>query len=231
LRLLYDALSAGRRWLEQDLPEDLRGTDGKDEFALKAFTDNIVIAWPIERCDAESELGRALSALGGFQLQMISYGYFIRGAISIGDAYVDDIAVFGNALIEATEGEATLARDPRIVLTESAVAAAKLHLTYYQNNSAPHVSEILCDSDGQWFVNYLGQILWAEDVAPFFDELQGHKDAIETNLGHLRANLPYGQSTHGRRDTTTTSARFTRNISRIITVSTWSSLFPSRRQS
>ena len=65
--------------------------------ALKAITENIVVGWPAHD-DAESQLGDAFWRLGGFQLQMVLSGFFVRGAITVGDAYVDDIAVFGNAL-------------------------------------------------------------------------------------------------------------------------------------
>ena len=44
LERLHDALSRGRRGLEDlDLPEDMRAFGEKDFYALKAFTDNIVI--------------------------------------------------------------------------------------------------------------------------------------------------------------------------------------------
>jgi len=69
-----------------------------DWFALKAFTDNIAIGWPV-RDDAEAEFGDAFFKLGGFQFEMVLGGYFIRGAVSVGDAYVDEVAVFGGALV------------------------------------------------------------------------------------------------------------------------------------
>ena len=42
----------------------------KNNFALKAFTDNIVLAWPVLD-DAESEFGLAFLKLAYFQLQMV----------------------------------------------------------------------------------------------------------------------------------------------------------------
>jgi hypothetical protein len=122
--------------------------------------------------DAESEFGSAFLRLTAFQLNMAIRGYFVRGAISVADAYVDDIAVFGDALIEAYVGESKLARDPRIVLTESAVRAAKSHLHYYSDpKDAPHSRDILKDADGQWFLNYLDQVMIAvDDQGPFYKE-------------------------------------------------------------
>jgi hypothetical protein len=155
----------------------------KDFFVLKAYTDNIVIAWPI-RDDAEVELGQAITKLMEFQFSMSLKGFFVRGAISLGNAYVDDIAVFGDALTAAYHGETKLARDPRIVLTEKSVAATKRHLDYYGDaRFAPQTSDLLCDSDGQWFVNYLEAVMIAVDeVGPFYNEFLEHKTVVEEKL-------------------------------------------------
>jgi hypothetical protein len=187
LAKLYEALSSGRTWLEGKLQEgDLVGEAFKhlpERFALKAFTDNIVMGWPI-RDDAESELFDALDRLSDFQLQMATAGFFVRGGIALGDAYVDDIAVFGHALLDAHAAEATLARDPRIVLSQTAIEAIKLHLTYYPNKeSSPQARMILRDTDGQWFLNYLNAVMWLEDdCGPAFESLVKHKVAVEQRL-------------------------------------------------
>jgi len=185
LNSLYAALLAGRNGLEgkgPGLPE-LKKLGRKDLYVLKAFTDNIVIAWPI-RSDAEVELGQAITKLTNFQFSMSLRGFFIRGAIAIGSAYVDDIAVFGDALTDAYLGESKLARDPRIILTKSSVAATKRHLDYYGNpRHSPQASYLLKDSDGQWFLNYLEAVMIAVDEAgPFYEEFVQHKSAVEAKL-------------------------------------------------
>lgn len=187
LNKIHKALSEGREWLEEKkLPSELVHSFPKDDYALKAFTDNIVIGWPISgrREDGESELMRAFSTLADFQLVMALEGLFVRGAISIGNAYIDDIAVFGDALTEAHLGETTLARDPRIILTASSVKAVKGHLKYYgQPHFAPQARDLLQDSDGQWFLNYLDTLMFAvNDVGPFYSELEKHKAIVEANL-------------------------------------------------
>jgi len=184
LRDLHATLSDTRMGLEdKDLPPDVQELGDQDIFALKAFTDNIIIGWPVNS-DAEIELGSAFMRLATFQLKMAIKGYFVRGAISVGQAYIDDIAVFGGALGEAYEGESRLARDPRIILTKTAVDTAKQHIKYYSDPfDAPHISDILKDADGQWFLNYLNSILIAEDEhGPFYRELLQHKASVERNL-------------------------------------------------
>jgi hypothetical protein len=86
LQTLHSALSTGRNWLEDKHPAlaELKNVSSKDLYALKAFTDNIVIAWPI-RDDAEIELGQAFSKLADFQLRMTLEGFFIRGSVSVRD--------------------------------------------------------------------------------------------------------------------------------------------------
>ena len=190
LSRLHTTLSKRRELLEDKTsPKELRELIKKDNYALKAFTDNIVIGWPI-RDDGESEFWSAFSKLSIFQLQMVTSGFFIRGAISVGNAYIDEIAVFGEALVEAHKGESSLARDPRIILTTSAVNAAREHLTHYEEpRHAPHTRDILQDSDGQWFLNYLDCILIAEnEQGPYYNEFLEHKDKVEQMLQQHRGN-------------------------------------------
>src|SRR5262245_22053381 len=77
LRNLHRALSKRRDWLE-DKDESSASVSGlldKDIFALNAFTDNIVVGWPVHG-DAEMELGNAFFKIGVFRLQLILEGFF-----------------------------------------------------------------------------------------------------------------------------------------------------------
>lgn len=182
---LYEALEEGQRWLSDDSetwPLD------RNRYAIKAFTDNIVIGWPV-RDNAESELGAMFSMLTFFQLQMVNHGFFLRGAISLGDAYVDDVVVYGKAFFEAHDGEAQ-AVDPRIVLTSSATAAVEKHLGYYGRvEYAPQYRDLYADADGRLFLNYLETIMIAEsEVGPFYDSLLSHKEKVEQRLRDFRSN-------------------------------------------
>jgi hypothetical protein len=155
---------------------------------VKAFTDNIVIGYPI-RTNAESELGSMMRQVSWYQFSMVLAGFFVRGAISIGDLFVDDLMVFGDGLLDAHHGEANLARDPRIILTPSAVEAIREHIRYYQEpSSAPQCDDLVQDADGQWFVNYLDVVICAvPEHAPFYDELRKHKEIVEGRLVEFRS--------------------------------------------
>lgn len=190
LRHLHSVLSDSRRRLEgRDVSEEIRNLSETDNFALKAFTDNIAIGWPVHS-DAESEFGSAFFRLAEFQFNMAINGYFVRGALSVGPAYVDEITVFGEALNEAYRGETILARDPRIILTQSAVERTRQHMEYYEPHGiAPHTQDILSDADGQWFLNYLDVVMIAVDEqGPFYDEFLQHRDAVEMKLKEHASN-------------------------------------------
>ena len=56
---------------------------------MRAFTDNIVIGYPIRgRGDAESELVTIFRNLSYFQMKLTMDGFFVRGAIAVGELYM-----------------------------------------------------------------------------------------------------------------------------------------------
>jgi hypothetical protein len=184
LRKLHHAFKYARAvYLESDKDDPLLRLYQKQNYALKAFTDNIVMGWPIRK-NPQWELDSAFRCLKHFQFQLVIEGFFIRGAISLGDAYIDEVAVFGGAVLEAYEGEVSLARDPRIVLTQSAVNVVQEHNVDFSR-------DILRDSDGQLFLNYLDSVLIAEDeYGPIYEGFLKHKTIVEEKLNEYKENPP-----------------------------------------
>lgn len=181
----HEALSKGAEILKAtDRQQWIAPMRGSHDAAVTAFTDCIAIGIPIYFRDGEVEVGEALQRIGGYQLEMANRGYFVRGAMSFGDVYVDDLAVFGAPLIEAYEGETQRAVNPRIVVCQSARDLATQHLGYYGNQAhAPLNSELKCDQDGEWFVDYLDSLLVAPDEGVFgAQELVRHKEVVEEKL-------------------------------------------------
>lgn len=193
---LHKALSAARRHVDhvkQDggsLLAALRSK--KDHYNIRTFTDNIVIGYPIWD-DAERELGRIFLDLSFFQLEMVNHGFFIRGAIAIGNLYMDDITVFGQGFLDAYDGESKYARDPRIIITSSAKEAVMTHVNYYSDPArSPQARHLYKDADGQFFLNYLETILIAgEEHGPYLHILANHKSAIEVKLIEYRDQPTY----------------------------------------
>ena len=171
---LHSALDYNQKFVKGDLVLPKLGL--KDSHAVKAFTDNIVIGWPIHK-DAVTELFSAFRDVSFFQFNMAMAGFFIRGGLSIGDLYMDDVTVFGGGFNEAYYAESSLARDPRVILAPSAEKTVCAHMQYYDE-------ELCRDSDGKIFVDYLDNtILIAEhENGPFYEELMSHKQAVEHAL-------------------------------------------------
>ena len=152
---------------------------------LTAFTDNIVLGVPISG-DGESESGLIFDRLAEFQLNMVLGGFFIRGGLSFGGAYIDDYAVYGPALLDAHTAESKIANDPRIVLTDSAKTKIQAHLEYYTRQPhAPQNHFLKKDRDGAWFVNYLEQTildLSSDNPVIAFDAISRHAEMVSHKL-------------------------------------------------
>jgi hypothetical protein len=183
LNRLRSALDLSYTYLQHPLGPE------RQVWALKAFTDNIVIGYPIQR-DGEPELGHILDMLSFFQLEMIRAGFFIRGGIAIGDLYMDDSLVFGQGLLNAYDAETRLARDPRVILDSSAVQYVELHLSYYGSVEwSPQYRRLMRDADGQVFLNYLdGILIAAEEDGPYEEILLEHKVIVEQRLQEFGDN-------------------------------------------
>jgi hypothetical protein len=202
---LYNALKSGRYRLEKSCTN---GNDKefdriinclieKDNYFLKAFTDNIVIGFP-ESNNNHMDFQEIISKLARFQFEMIEKDFFIRGAVSYDDAYIDDIVVFGSALTEAYEGESIKAIYPRIILTESAVNAIDRYIDRRRNlTSSDKIPfswikrNLLEDSDGKWFINYLNAAFldfFDYSNKPNLKIILKHKELVENNLEKNKKN-------------------------------------------
>jgi len=185
LRRLHAALDKAYTSL-QELAE---GREEARFYDMKYFTDNLVIGHPLwkrlrgltDEQQGESELGFLFDSLSDVQLVLALEGFFVRGAISCGDLYMDDKIVFGKGLLEAHDGEDKLARDPRIILMESAKTRVMEHLKFYINTEdAPQRGYLLKDADRQIFVNYLHAIEWLGD--PHLYTLEQHASVVRKKL-------------------------------------------------
>lgn len=159
-------------------------------YAVKMFTDNVVLGFPI-RDDGESEFGRMIYIVGLWQYALLKHGFFVRGGVTVGPIYMDDDVAFGKGLLDAYETESTLARDPRVVLAPSAMDLVHHHLAYYANVSeSPHNFTLLVDSDSQMFVNYLYiPVDGAEGTTEeFASDVMHHRDLITSRLKEFSGN-------------------------------------------
>ncbi len=187
LLIIKNALDRAKYWVRED------SGFGRRLHRTRFFSDCFVIGIPITReiSEGEPELGDLFFSLALVQYEMAANGIFLRGAISVGPVFIDDDLIFGEALLEATEAERSITRDPRIILTPSAANRTKDHLRWYGDPAtSPQNHALLLDTDGQIFIDYLSQsiLIAEEEGGPFFDELLVHRDRVVEKLERYRTN-------------------------------------------
>ncbi len=187
LERLHGAMKRAESWVSGAVS----GRREIQHWVSRSFTDNIVVGYPIRDKSAlgEAEIGTMLWHVAMFQLEMIRAGFFVRGAISVGELYIDDHMVFGKALIEAYHAEQNIARVPRVVLARSAEELVKTHCCWYDPpNHAPQNRALIRDPDDVAYIDYLDQtILLAEDeMGPAFSELSEHRDRVSERLAKFQ---------------------------------------------
>jgi len=153
-------------------------------WTTKAFTDNIVLGCPLLDHDlGEGSMGSLFIALSEYQMGLIKHGFFVRGAMTVGEHYMDDKIVFGDALLEAVELEKSRARDPRIILSRDAKRLAERHLQFYRDEAdAPQFHDLLIDSDGECFLSYLDGVALPESPELLKRHLDIHARIVSDRL-------------------------------------------------
>jgi hypothetical protein len=97
--------------------------------------------------------------LAYIQASLILNGVFIRGAMTVGDVYVQDRLIFGPASIRGYELERTVALYPRIVMDSRVFESFNESIELRTSVSADERHELAGilsrDADNVWFVDYL----------------------------------------------------------------------------
>jgi hypothetical protein len=119
LHSVAQALAMGRR------PELVDNADAARIFS--SFSDHAVASQPFHAIGDCQEL---LLSLGRMQVGIAAMGFFIRGAVTIGDLYHDREVVFGPGLVRAYDLESNTAIYPRIVLDPNVVELAQLQVPF-----------------------------------------------------------------------------------------------------
>ena len=166
---------------------------GTSMFDMKVFTDNIIVAYPLDnrlRNDGEIELGAILTLFAQVQTSLALDGFFLRGAISYGEHYQDDDIAYGNALLEAAALDQS-GGPPRLTIAPSVEPLIAQHLSYYGDSTwAPHHRQLLEDPvDGRLFVDYLGSELDLFPDYPIHGKiLPAHRDSVLNGLRHHKSD-------------------------------------------
>ena len=154
--------------------------------AIKAYTDNVLLAWPLKSQVSElyeMEFGSIVISAGYYQLDLALRGLFVRGALTAGDVFVGGDLVFGIPVVEAHKLESVHGTPPRVVLSSEVVEIAEGHLKFYGDPAdSPHNTVLLRDGEAV-FINYLSPLIYGSvDVDERGTVLQTHKRQLEAKL-------------------------------------------------
>lgn len=114
---------------------------------IKIWSDNIVVAVPIIEGNYYSALFSIIVLSTVIQSEFLAHNYLVRGGISVGDFFSDEVMTWGNALLDSYKLESNIAIYPRIVI----------HPTVFQkaNIAEMEIKRTKRDFDGMLFVDYL----------------------------------------------------------------------------
>ena len=123
---------------------------------VKIFSDNIIIACKLTgKIERDlSKINSALTLVSAIQIVgMEMYHYLFRGGATIGNLFIDDIMVWGNALVRAYDLENSLALYPRIIVDIPLLDM----LTMDQDITTGDYSKyaITLDTDNMYYLDYL----------------------------------------------------------------------------
>ena len=154
LRNITSALSTLYEWIWQ------WEADGVDSsFAFTQFSDSVVLS---ALADTQDSFEMLLQLMLGIVDIAYSNGIIVRGGISRGKLIHDREMVVGPAMVDAYLLENTIAKYPRIVISEELKNEFEVNLQEYVD-SQPNLSEIPAfnkifkqdDVDGLWYMDYV----------------------------------------------------------------------------
>ncbi|MCE9649709.1 MAG: hypothetical protein K8R18_08815 [Parvibaculum sp.] len=126
---------------------------------ISTFSDHIVVSYPEfanedERADGPLQplwtqfvCQDCIRVVGVVAERGLRIGLLMRGALSFGELFHGEDAVFGEALVDAYHLESEVARDPRIVVSENVLG--KL-----EGGPVAYPEIFLQDTDMRWHLNY-----------------------------------------------------------------------------
>jgi hypothetical protein len=161
------------------------------------FSDSVVRVVPIDsQANMAAPVGllfHEVLAIAHAQFEMANQGVFLRGGLTVGDAFFSDTALFGPAMVTAHGLESKLAVYPRVIIDPEAIAQFKANplLRKDTNTLAQEASQLKWllrqDADGYWFVDYL-RVARNETNSRelYLGLLRNHKTSIEKHLASTK---------------------------------------------
>jgi hypothetical protein len=136
----------------------LEGTNWTRAFA---FSDSIVRMRPYDSDFSEGSLFYEIIDLVHAQANLAVDGIFLRGGVSVGEAFFEESRAFGPGFVRAYQLESSVAVYPRIVVGPEVFEALRSdpRLSADQHDAADEIHYqkrlLRMGDDGLWFVDYL----------------------------------------------------------------------------
>lgn len=93
-----------------------------NDIFVKIFSDNILLALPTEGECRKQNIANIIGLVRNIIYEAADYGYLMRGTITEGDFFHNNIIVYGKALVEAVKMEEEYAIYPRVIVQREIVA-------------------------------------------------------------------------------------------------------------
>lgn len=130
---------------------------GLERPKVKIFSDNIVVALPYDASQQRADALFAVAVMSAMlQVSFLVRGWLIRGGIASGDFFMDDVMVWGPALVRAYELESRVAYFPRVVIEPDLAKVCDLeHILQHTRDINSHGYAFGKDADGMFRVEPL----------------------------------------------------------------------------
>jgi len=143
-----------------DVADEEKGIKIYENIKFRIFSDNIIIAKELssDKQERERDILSLFFCVSSFAHSAIGdgVGWLLRGGITIGDFFINDVIVWGSALLRAYELESTIANYPRIVIDTSVISE------FDSYKKPPYF--IMTDVDGVSYLNYMNTWHFAGEI-------------------------------------------------------------------
>jgi hypothetical protein len=154
-----------------------------NQWGIKFFSDNLALGYALDERVEDSGLAAQfiIRCVQQYQLRMALNGFFLRGALTLGQICLTDEIIFGAALVECYQLESKASIVPRVILTEPFRQLVARSVQKDDVRAAPDLRDAICrDVDGWWFVNYLQAANGENGIN--WDFVERHKQSVLNSL-------------------------------------------------
>lgn len=199
LKLLYQIKEKNGPFTGTITPKEVGSFNIGVEPDISSYSDNIIISYPLDDQDLHPEgtdygfilfclLNNLAEYINYFHIEALKIGLSFRGAIAVGDLYLDleQNIIIGEPLIEAIEDESKLANYPRIVCSKSLLEYDK---KIHKNSRTSLSTKFTRDFDGLYFIDYMkAAFVYFVGMEQFFALIEIRKQ-IELSIIANKSNL------------------------------------------